>query len=106
MKRIIVGTALALACTGAGAQQLFFDDFNDEVWGINGLNKVPSGWIVANGTVDIIGSGPSGTLFDGRPGNGYYIDLDGSTRDAGVLSSPSLSFAAGTLYELSFDLSG
>ena len=102
MKKILVATSLALACSTAGAQQLFFDDFNDER---PGLNRTPTGWTVSGGTVDIIGSGPNGTLFDGRPGNGYYIDLDGSTNNAGLLST-GLSFAAGTIYELSFDLSG
>lgn len=102
MNQIIVAAALALACGSLGAQQLFFDDFNDET---PGLNRTPTGWTVMNGTVDIIGSGPNGTLFDARPGNGYYIDLDGSTSNAGLLST-GLSFAAGTVYELSFDLSG
>ena len=103
MKKAIVGAGLMLACATAHAQVLFFDDFNDE---IPNLNATPTGWTVTNGTVDIIGSGPNGTLFDGRPGNGYYIDLDGSTNNAGTLSSTSLSFAAGTTYELSFSLAG
>jgi hypothetical protein len=101
MNKIIVAAALALACGSLGAQTLFFDDFNDES---PGLNRTPTGWTVTNGTVDIIGSGPNGTLFDALPGNGYYIDLDGSTMVAGRLSSTALSFAAGTTYELSFDL--
>jgi hypothetical protein len=101
MNKIIVAAALALASGSLGAQTLFFDDFNDET---PGLNRTPTGWTVINGTVDIIGSGPNGTLFDARPGNGYYIDLDGSTNNAGLLSSTALSFAAGTTYELSFDL--
>ena len=103
MKQSIVAAALALACGSLGAQTLFFDDFNDE---IRGLTRTPTGWTLLNGTVDIIGSGPSGMLFDAWPGNGYYIDLDGGTNNAGLLASPALSFAAGTTYELSFDLAG
>jgi hypothetical protein len=103
MKQALVGMLLSLACGSLGAQTVFFDDFNNET---PDLNAVPSGWTVTGGTVDIIGSGPNGVLFDGRPGNGYYIDLDGSTNNAGLLSSTALSFAAGTTYELSFDLSG
>ena len=99
MKKAIVAAALSLACASVGAQTLFFDDFNDET---AGLNRVPTGWTVTDGTVDIIGAG---TVFDFQPGNGLYIDLDGSTGMAGMLST-GLSFAAGTLYELSFDLAG
>ena len=99
MKNVLVALGLALACSSAAAQQIFFDDFDDETWG---LNKAPSGWTVTNGTVDIIGAG---SPHDLRPGNGLYIDLDGSSNDAGLLST-ALSFAAGTLYELSFDVAG
>lgn len=104
MNKLIVAAAISLAtaCGSAAAQTVFFDDFNDE---FPDLDAVPNGWTVTNGTVDIIGSGPNGTLFDARPGNGYYIDLDGSSNNAGRLTT-RLSFAAGTAYELSFDLSG
>jgi hypothetical protein len=99
---LTVAIALATACGSAAAQTLFFDDFNNE---FPGLNRVPNGWTVTNGTVDIIGNGPNGELFDARPGNGYYIDLDGSSNppNAGLLAT-GLTFAAGTAYELSFDL--
>ena len=106
MNKIILAAAISLAtaCGSASAQTLFFDDFDNE---FPGLNRVPNGWTVTNGTVDIIGNGPNGTLFDARPNNGYYIDLDGSSNppNAGRLAlATGLSFAAGTAYELSFDL--
>jgi len=104
MNKLIVTAAIALAtaCGSAASQTLFFDDFNNE---FPGLNRVPNGWTVSGGTVDIIGNGPNGELFDAREGNGYYIDLDGSTNNAGRLALlTGLSFAAATTYELSFDL--
>jgi hypothetical protein len=104
----ILRTILALALTTlpavAAAATLFSDNFNAET---PGLNRTPSRWTVSGGTVDIIGSGPNGTLFDAFPGNGYYIDLDGSTNNAGRMSSAgALSLSPGIAYNLSFDLAG
>jgi hypothetical protein len=67
---------------------LFRDNFNGENGG---------------GTVDLIGNG----FYDFYPGNGLYIDLDGSTTDSGVLATKSgvLSLPAGT-YTLSYELGG
>jgi hypothetical protein len=50
--------------------------------------------------VDLIGNG----YFDFYSGNGLYVDLDGSTNKAGLLSS-TISFAPGS-YLVSFDLGG
>jgi hypothetical protein len=58
-------------------------------------------WTVSNGTVDLIGIN---TQWDFYPGNGLYIDLDGSTGEAGLLSSTK-SFAPGA-YAVRFDLGG
>jgi hypothetical protein len=90
-------TTLLVAGT-ANATIVFSDNFDANALALNGT---PSGWTVSDGTVDIIGTGS----FDFLPGNGKYIDLDGSTRNAGVLSR-SLSLVAGTPYVLSFDLAG
>ena len=94
--------ALACACLiGAAAQAgtVFSDNFDGNT---AGLNKVPTGWTVSNGTVDIIGNG---TAFDFYPGNGLYIDLDGSTRDAGVLSR-DFALTGGVSYLATLWLSG
>lgn len=56
---------------------------------------------VTNGTVDVV---PVGSAFNFYPGNGNYVDLDGSTNDAGVLTTND-TFAAGT-YTLTFELGG
>jgi hypothetical protein len=98
-RTIAVAASLALAAaTQAQAATVFTDGFEGDALG---LNTTPIGWTVANGTVDTIGSG----YFDFLPGNGHYIDLDGSTGLAGVLST-SLNLTAGTTYTLSFSLAG
>jgi hypothetical protein len=86
------------AAAAAPAQVIFSDDFDANP---TGLNTTPSGWTVANGTVDTVGPG----FFNFYPGNGAYIDLDGSTSDAGVLSR-SFSLVAGATYTASFVLGG
>lgn len=83
---------------GAQAAVLFSDDFDSNA---TSLNAVPAGWTVSNGTVDIIGNG----FFDFYPGNGAYIDLDGSTNDAGELSH-AFSLTGGVTYNASFTLGG
>ncbi len=94
--------ALAAAATTAGAQAavIFSDNFDGNT---TGLSKTPSGWTVTNGTVDIIGTSP--TSFDLLPGNGAYIDLDGSSGNAGELSI-SLNLTAGVSYTASYFLAG
>lgn len=90
--------ALTAFTNGAQADVLFSDNFDSNAIG---LNAVPAGWSVSNGTVDIIGNG----FFDFYPGNGAYIDLDGSTGDAGELSR-SFSLTGGVAYSASFTLGG
>ena len=95
-------TAVALLAMVAGAAQaatVFSDNFNADAVA---LNSVPAGWTVTTGTVDIIGPG----LFNLLPGNGNYIDLDGSSGKAGLLTSPSLSLTGGVTYTANFDLAG
>ena len=83
---------------------LFQDDFNTENSGAGVLNyNAFANWNVSAGTVDLIGNG----YYDFYPGNGLYVDLDGSTYDAGVLSTKnSFTFLANTWYCLEFDLGG
>ena len=98
MKKLLaLATAFAL-CPVANAATVFSDNFDANA---TGLNAVPTGWTVSSGTVDIIGNG----FFDLIPGSGKYIDLDGSTSDAGVLAK-TLSLVAGTHYTAFFDLAG
>ena len=101
MNRLAVSAALAALAFGVSAQAapIFSDDFNANPLG---LNIAPAGWTVASGTVDLIGNG----FFDFLPGNGVYVDLDGSTSKAGLLTSPTLNLTGGMTYTATFDLAG
>ncbi|MCC7374754.1 MAG: hypothetical protein IT581_08860 [Verrucomicrobiales bacterium] len=60
-------------------------------------------WEVLNGSVDLAGPG----WWDLQPGNGLYVDLDGTTSDAGMLlSRTEFLFEAGRQYQLQFELAG
>ena len=95
--------SLTLAVSSpALADVVFFDDFNSEHGGAAQLNYGSfANWTVSNGTVDLIGNG----AFDFLPGNGLYVDMDGSTGNAGKITSAPIALAAGT-YTLEFNLAG
>lgn len=92
-------TLSATASAAAGPTVIFADNFDTNALS---TNIVPNGWSVNAGTVDIIGFR---NFYDLLPGNGKYVDLDGSTKDAGILSR-DLSLLAGNQYTLTFDLAG
>jgi hypothetical protein len=95
---VLAGTSLAAPTV------LFEDDFDNQT---PGLNATPSEWAVFGGQVDIVGAGSQGTLADVLPGNGYYIDLDGSAGAAGwLVSNQGFTFASGVLYTVTFSLAG
>jgi hypothetical protein len=86
----------------ANANSIFYDDFNSENNGQELLNYTGfENWTVSEGTVDLIGSGSWPWFYNT---NGLYVDLDGSSRDAGVMTT-TLSLEAGA-YKLYFDLAG
>jgi hypothetical protein len=93
----VLFSSLAVS-TASQAAVIFQDNFNA---GSGSLSYSSfANWTITNGTVDLIGNG----FFDFYPGNGLYVDLDGSTSQAGTMST-NLNFAAGT-YNISFDLGG
>jgi hypothetical protein len=92
-------TALLAAAPNAGAALLLLDTFDSEALKLN--QTTFANWNVTSGSVDLIGVP---RFFNFYPGNGRYVDLDGSTHHTGQLSSKQ-SFAAGT-YTLEFDLGG
>ena len=106
MKKILsalLSLTFLFSASAARAAVVFSDNFDSENGGTGVLNyNAFANWTVSGGTVDLIGNG----FFDFYPGNGLYIDLDGSTSSAGLLtSSPGLSLAPGT-YTLQFALGG
>lgn len=98
-RRLLALIALT-ACGVAQANTLVFSDNFDA--NALGLNTAPTGWTMSDGTVDIIGN-PG--FFDFLPGNGRYIDMDGSTGDAGKITR-QITLVQDMLYTLSFDLAG
>ena len=89
----LVGTAQATI--------IFSDNFNAENGGVGVVNYSGfANWTVSAGTVDLIGNG----YYDFLPGNGLYVDMDGSTGNAGIMTN-NLSLAAGN-YVLSYNLAG
>ncbi len=98
----VILTAIVASSPGLRAANVFSDDFNSENGTVGVLNYTGfANFSVSDGTVDLIGNG----FFDFYPGNGLYVDLDGSTGDAGVFTSSSLLLAPGS-YVLSFQLGG
>jgi len=107
MKHIISLCAAALFSVGANAGIIFQDNFDLEAGsaGTSSLNYTGfSNWTVSDGTVDVVANS-NGWGITCAGGSGKCVDLDGSTGNAGTLSSSWLSLAAGT-YNLSFDISG
>ncbi|MEM1330993.1 MAG: hypothetical protein AAGG07_10560 [Planctomycetota bacterium] len=106
MKPLGLCASLALLSSSAQAHAqtiVFSDDFDAENGGVGRLNYEGfAQWSVSDGALDLIGGGQSDFL----PGNGLYLDLDGSLAnpDAATLTSLALDLVAGR-YELQFDLS-
>jgi PEP-CTERM motif len=106
---IVAAAAVALAAGTLGgsaqAATVFTDTFNTYPAQLNWVP--PANWTASGGgggTVDLIGNTTTGPLFDLFPGNGGYVDLDGSSGAETNLST-IMSFAAGS-YTLTFDLAG
>lgn len=90
----VIGAIVAAA--PAQAAVVLSENFNSVPQSLNATN-VGSYFSVTQGTVDVIGAGSSWNFY---PGNGTYVDLDGSTLQLGTISSAA--FGPGT-YTLSFD---
>jgi len=100
---LVAGSMLSVS---AQAAVIFEDNFDSEAGAAgshalnyNGFDQ----WSVSSGTVDVVSNGGWGINCVGNTGK--CVDLDGSTSNAGVFTSDSISLAAG-LYSLSFDISG
>jgi len=100
ISQVALLASLVFGSSFAQAAPVFSDNFDSYTGQLNWPGE--AGWVVSDGTVDII---PVGTQFDFLPGNGNYVDLDGSTGNAGLFTN-SVSLMAGNTYTLSFDLAG
>ena len=99
----MIGLLLGFASNSNALPIPFSDNFDSENGGVGQLNYTGFGnWTIVSGTVDLIGNG----FWDFLPGNGLYVDLDGSTNNPGqMLSSSDFVLQPGT-YTLTFDLAG
>jgi MYXO-CTERM domain-containing protein len=102
MKTIFAVTVIAALAASTRAD-IFSDNFDTENGGNEALNfNGLTNWTVSNGTIDLIGTGG---VYDFLPGNGLYIDLDGTSGQSGQLMSLVLNLSAGS-YTLYYDLAG
>lgn len=105
VKKAITMAAMVVLAGGVllQAAPIFSDDFNSENGGSGVTNYAGfANWTVSDGTVDLIGNG----FFDMQPGYGLYVDMDGSTQNAGkMLTSQTITLNPGT-YMLSYELAG
>ncbi len=83
---------------------LFFDDFDSENSGRGTDNWTNfQNWNVIEGCVDLHGNG----YFDVQPGNGLYVDMDGSCLEAGTIEMKDpVRLIPGASYVVEFWLSG
>lgn len=107
MKMMWIAPALALVI-GAGVANadtiLLQDDFNTENGGSGALNYTGFANFSSTGSgyVDLIGTG----YYDLYPGNGLYVDMDGTSGPGQLTSNSSFSLLPGFQYKLQFDLGG
>jgi hypothetical protein len=106
MRAALVALPLLFGAAQGHAATIFSDNFNTENGGVADASTLNyntfANWTVnGGGTVDLIGNG----YFDFYPGQGLYVDLDGSTSNAGQLTSINIALNPGT-YTLQFLLGG
>lgn len=107
LKSATVAVALTAALAGAPAQAgiLFQDNFDaDSTSSVLNFNSLLN-WTVSGGTIDYIRSGGFGISCVG--GAGGCLDMDGSTGNAGrITSKQSFTFTPGMNYSFEMLLSG
>jgi hypothetical protein len=104
-KLLLTAVAAAAFCVPAHAGTVYSNNFDSENGGNSALNYNSfNGLTVTNGTVDLVKSGDFGITCAG--GSGACVDLDGTSFDAGLVSSNSYGFNAGQRVALSLLFSG
>ncbi len=98
-----IGFASTNSASAASVTTLLQDSFDQE--NSTALNYDHfANWNVIKGSVDLIGSVG---FYDFLPANGLYVDLDGTTSQAGTIESKkTFNFQAGDTVSLSFQLAG
>lgn len=102
-KVLIINFVLCVVLISAGSSKadlIFYDDFDSYATSIPWAGA--GNWTVTEASVDLIGVGSSWDLL---PGNGHYLDMDGSTNNAGTVESIGIALAPGD-YSLIFDVAG
>ncbi len=101
-EQLYCGTA-EVTVIGGEPEVLFYDNFDQENNGVGQPNYFGfTQWNVVGGSVDLIGNG----FFDLYPGNGLYVDLDGSTGNAGRMETKTEFTLTPATYVLEFQLGG
>lgn len=102
---ILAALGLSVAAFPAHAAIVYSNNFDGENGGNTQTNYTGfNGLTVTDGTVDLVRSGDFRITCPG--GRGACVDLDGSTGDAGLTSSNSYAFGAGSRLELRFVFTG
>lgn len=114
MKSGILSAFLLLILASASLVQanvVFEDNFDAEPGagsGASGLSEINytgfTQWSISNGSVDLVHQGDFGPI-DCFGGSGNCVDLDGTTNDAGVMTSIGIALDPG-LYRLDLYLAG
>ena len=102
---LLLGACLLGTPRTGHAATIFFDDFSAEALG---TNTTLDNWLLAEGTIDVAGTGFFQSLCAGSPSPSRCVDLDGSGPGDGLSAGTiarSFSLGAGD-YVLSFYLSG
>lgn len=100
----------AIGIGSASATVIFSDNFDTYSYKLEAIAAdFANNWVINSGSVDLIGNDttviPSQQNYDFIPGNGMYVDLDGSTNAGGFFSTNDFSLNAGT-YVIQFSLAG
>jgi hypothetical protein len=98
--RMLAAVAAMVLSVAAHAAPVFADNFDADA---QGLNVGVAGWSLGGGTIDVVPVG--GSFHFLGAGNGNYVDLDGSTGQAGTLTQTLTGLADGN-YVLKFELAG
>jgi hypothetical protein len=91
---------LSICAESSKADLVFYDGFDSYSFQIPWSGE--GNWTATEASVDLIGTG---SPWDLLPGNGLYLDMDGSTNNAGTIESIGIALAPGD-YSLIFDLAG